>query len=198
MPAGENKQDSREQVNRSLQIYLLYACSEKNTASMVWFQDRFSAKVNQHNIHWHKWKDLNSSSPGLYLLRSLTEAHAWWGTKPDPSAGYSCWRIPLDVSCIGLFFLFLLCSPFHRNKKSVFLHRLKVAEGLTPTPSKLAKTELLLSILSTSKSLQMTWRSLGEGMEQTEHSTAHLLAIYMYNWHLMQHKEVKLHLFLKQ
>lgn len=47
---------------------------------------------------WHKWKDPIYSSPGPHLLRSVTEAHAWWGTKTLPLG-----QIPLQDTAVGGF-----------------------------------------------------------------------------------------------
>jgi len=88
-----------------------------------------------------------------------------------------------DFPCLWValsFFLFLLCFTLLQDQ-FVGTDTRQQEVCLTPTPSKLAKTELLLSVISISISLQKSWRSLGEGMKQTERSTAHLLASHTYN-----------------
>lgn len=127
---------------------------------------------------WCKWKDLIHCSSGPYLLRSMTEGDTWQEMKP-----LLLGQIPpqhtvvreLCLDCSEVLFIILLCFTLsHRNNKPVLTDTRQQAACLTPTPSKLAKAKLFLSITSTRKSLQMIfWWGCGTDWAQGSLSVSH-------------------------
>lgn len=127
---------SGEHESPSPQIHLLFASLENITSSMVWSQDRFSAKVNQLSICYisgrTQFTPAQDHTCWDWWQKGIHdgEQSCPWGRSLHPSTGYSYWRIFPRCGSHWASFYSSSASPSQRNNKPYHSHSHKTAQGL--------------------------------------------------------------------